>query len=48
MTTDGFGRIGNAIADFGLPTVFVQEGGYLSDVLSDNLAAVLGHAANHS
>lgn len=48
VTTDGFGRIGNAIADFGLPTVFVQEGGYLSDVLSDNLAAVLGHAANHS
>jgi len=48
VTTDGFGRIGDAIADFSLPTVFVQEGGYLSDVLSDNLAAVLGHAANYS
>ncbi len=48
VTTDGFGRIGDAIADFGLPTVFVQEGGYLSDVLSDNLAAVLGRAANYS
>ena len=46
VTTDGFGRIGHAIADFGLPTVFVQEGGYLSDVLSDNLAAVLSHATN--
>lgn len=44
VTTHGFGRIGEAIADFGLPTVFVQEGGYLSDVLSDNLAAVLTHA----
>jgi len=48
VTTNGFGRIGDAIADFGLPTVFVQEGGYLSDVLSDNLAAVLSHAAKHS
>lgn len=48
VTTNGFGRIGDAIAGFGLPTVFVQEGGYLSDVLSDNLAAVLGHAVNHS
>ena len=44
VTTDGFGQTGKAIADFGLPTVFVQEGGYLSDVLSDNLAAVLHHA----
>ena len=42
ITTDGFSRIGAAIARFGLPTVFVQEGGYLSDVLGDNLAAVLG------
>ena len=41
VTTDGFKQTGKAIADFGLPTVFVQEGGYLSDVLSDNLAAVL-------
>jgi acetoin utilization deacetylase AcuC-like enzyme len=42
VTTDGFWRIGEAIARFGLPTVFVQEGGYLSDRLSANLAAVLG------
>jgi acetoin utilization deacetylase AcuC-like enzyme len=42
VTTDGFRRIGAAIARFGLPTVFVQEGGYLSDILGANLAAVLG------
>lgn len=48
VTTDGFGRIGDAIADFGLPTVFVQEGGYLSDVLGNNLAAVLNSVVNHS
>ena len=42
ITTDGFRRIGMAIARLGLPTVFVQEGGYLSDILGDNLAAVLG------
>ena len=47
VTTEGFGRIGEAIADFGLPTVFVQEGGYLSDVLSDNLAAVLESVEKH-
>lgn len=41
VTTGGFSKIGQAIADFGLPTVFVQEGGYLSDILSDNLTAVL-------
>ncbi len=44
VTTDGFHRIGKAIAGAGLPTVFVQEGGYLSDLLSDNLAAVLSGA----
>jgi acetoin utilization deacetylase AcuC-like enzyme len=26
----------------GLPTVFVQEGGYLSDILGRNLTAALG------
>lgn len=41
VTTPGFTRIGGAIADLDLPTVLVQEGGYLSDVLTDNLAAVL-------
>jgi acetoin utilization deacetylase AcuC-like enzyme len=41
VTTDGFRRIGAAIARLGLPTVFVQEGGYLSDILGSNLAAAL-------
>ena len=38
---DAPGRIGAAIARMGLSTVFVQEGGYLSDILGSNLAAVL-------
>ena len=42
ITTDGFNRIGAAIARIGLPTVIVQEGGYLSDVLGGNLTAFLG------
>ncbi len=41
VTTDGFRRIGDAIARFGLPTVIVQEGGYLSDILGANLTATL-------
>ena len=41
VTTHGFRRIGEAIAKIGLPTVFVQEGGYLSDILGANLTAVL-------
>jgi acetoin utilization deacetylase AcuC-like enzyme len=42
ITTDGFRRIGEAVARFGLPTVMVQEGGYLSDILGANLTATLG------
>ena len=30
-----------AVARFGLPTVIVQEGGYLSDILGANLTATL-------
>jgi acetoin utilization deacetylase AcuC-like enzyme len=41
VTTSGFARIGAAIAGFGLPTVIVQEGGYLCPELGDNLEAVL-------
>ena len=41
VTTDGFRRIGAAIARLGLPTVLVQEGGYLSEILGANLTAVL-------
>ena len=41
VTTAGFERIGAAVAGLGLPTVIVQEGGYLSPILGDNLAAAL-------
>jgi acetoin utilization deacetylase AcuC-like enzyme len=41
VTTEGFRRIGGATARLGLPTVFVQEGGYLSEILGANLTAVL-------
>ena len=41
ITTAGFKRIGAAIATLGLPAVLVQEGGYLSDALGDNLASFL-------
>lgn len=41
ITTPGFARIGAAIADLNLPTVLVQEGGYLCDARGDNLISVL-------
>ena len=41
VTTDGFAEIGAMVASLGLPTVIVQEGGYLCPELGDNLAAVL-------
>ncbi|MGP6088393.1 histone deacetylase family protein [Antarctobacter jejuensis] len=41
VTQDGFARIGSAIAKLGLPTLFVQEGGYLSDTLGTNLTRTL-------
>ena len=41
VTTGGFGRIGEQVGTLRLPTVIVQEGGYLSDALGDNLAAFL-------
>ena len=42
VTTEGFARIGRAVRSAGLPTLIVQEGGYLCPELGDNLAAVLG------
>ncbi|MEO3427347.1 histone deacetylase family protein [Pelagibius sp. CAU 1746] len=42
VSTAGFGRIGARLAALGLPSVIVQEGGYLCDGLGDNLAAFLG------
>ena len=41
VTTPGFARMAEAIAKLGLPTVIVQEGGYLCDALSDNLTSFL-------
>ena len=42
ITTGGFSRIAEAVAGLGLPTLLVQEGGYLCDDLGANLAAFLG------
>ncbi|TYC67575.1 histone deacetylase family protein [Stappia sp. BW2] len=41
ITTPGFGRIGAAIAKLGLPVLLVQEGGYLSEELGQNLTSFL-------
>jgi acetoin utilization deacetylase AcuC-like enzyme len=41
VTTPGFHQIARQIAALGLPTILVQEGGYLCPELGDNLAAVL-------
>ncbi len=41
VTTPGFHKIGKAVASLGLPTVIVQEGGYLCPELGHNLQAVL-------
>ena len=41
VSTPGFARIAEAIAKLGLPTVIVQEGGYLCDALGDNLTSFL-------
>jgi acetoin utilization deacetylase AcuC-like enzyme len=42
ITTDGFERIGRAIAALGLPTLAVQEGGYDTRVIGRNARALLG------
>ena len=41
ITTAGFGRIGEWVGRRGLPTVLVQEGGYLCEALGPNLASFL-------
>ena len=41
LTTTGFERIGSAVAAMDLPTVIVQEGGYLCDDLGRNLTAFM-------
>ncbi len=42
VTTPGFARIGRAVRGLDLPTLIVQEGGYLCPELGQNLEAVLG------
>lgn len=44
VTTAGFARIGRFIGRLGLPTLYVQEGGYLSPSLGANLASFLSGA----
>jgi acetoin utilization deacetylase AcuC-like enzyme len=41
VTQGGFARLAEMIASLGLPTVIVQEGGYLTEHLPDNLAMFL-------
>jgi acetoin utilization deacetylase AcuC-like enzyme len=41
VTTEGFGQIAMMISLLKLPTVIVQEGGYLTPYLGDNLASFL-------
>ncbi|MBM3600221.1 MAG: histone deacetylase family protein [Alphaproteobacteria bacterium] len=41
VTTDGFGAMAKRIASLGLPSVLVQEGGYLSEALGGNLVSFL-------
>ena len=41
ISTSGFEAIGGAIGSLGLPTVLVQEGGYVSETLGRNLTAAL-------
>lgn len=41
VTTNGFAQAGSIIAGLDLPTVVIQEGGYLAPALGDNLAAFL-------
>lgn len=47
VSTEGFDRIGQRIAGMRLPTVLVQEGGYICDALGDNLSSFLQGFLNH-
>ena len=46
ISTGGFEKIASEIAKLNLPTVLVQEGGYLSDALGENLNKFLGGFEN--
>ncbi|KAF9998818.1 hypothetical protein BGZ79_007531 [Entomortierella chlamydospora] len=41
VTSEGYPRIGNAIRKIGLPTLFVQEGGYCIEKLGINVGGIL-------
>ncbi|MBT4890779.1 MAG: histone deacetylase family protein [Rhodospirillales bacterium] len=41
VSTDGFGAIGKMLSELKLPSVIVQEGGYLCDALGDNLSSFM-------
>ncbi|KAF9897039.1 hypothetical protein BX616_006297 [Lobosporangium transversale] len=41
VTSEGYPRIGNAIRKIGLPTLFVQEGGYCIEMLGINVGGIL-------
>lgn len=41
VTAEGFRSVGQRIGSFGLPTLLVQEGGYIVEKLGDNLTAFL-------
>ncbi|ANY16770.1 histone deacetylase family protein [Bordetella pseudohinzii] len=41
ISTEGFGRIAQALAGLGLPTVLVQEGGYMCEDLAANLRSFM-------
>lgn len=42
VTSDGFERLGRAVAELGLPTVYVQEGGYHVETLAYNARRFFG------
>jgi len=46
LTGHGFTRIGEAIAALQVPTLFIQEGGYISPTLGNNLVATLNGFEN--
>lgn len=48
LNTADFARLGSTIAAFNVPTLYVQEGGYLSESLSANLASFLSGVRNQS
>ena len=46
VTTPGFARIGQMLSKLSLPTVVIQEGGYLCDALDDNLSSFMDGFGN--